>query len=98
MSPEKRSTSASQAAASPSPAARTMGVRSCEGLDTEKKLVGGCITGAVPSSVADPVEKEEHMQRLGQRIRTRSIVRGITALGTLAMVWVAAAAPYEGMF
>ena len=34
------------------------------------------------------------MQRLGQRSRCKAIVRSIVAVATLAVVWVAAGAPY----
>lgn len=38
------------------------------------------------------------MQRLGQRIRLTGIVRGVVAMATLTMLWVAAGAPFYGAF
>jgi hypothetical protein len=38
------------------------------------------------------------MDRLGQRIRSKGIVRSIAAVATLGMVWVAAGAPFMAGF
>ena len=38
------------------------------------------------------------MNRLGRRITAKGFVRGVVALATLAMAWLAAGAPFAGAF
>jgi hypothetical protein len=38
------------------------------------------------------------MHRLGQRIRFTGIVRGVVTMATLAILWVAAGAPFDAAF